>query len=107
MFGLTELSITICAMVLPIRVSALWSFKERWDYEISSKNEKSVPILGGLYGQIENLYHDKLTQYSDLLRKAINYAYHEWKAVVRYIENGNWSIDNNEGERRMKPVVLG
>lgn len=68
---------------------------------------KSVPILGDLYSQIESLYHDKQTRYSDLLRKAINYAYHEWKAVVRYIENGNWSIDNNEGERRMKPVVLG
>jgi hypothetical protein len=27
-------------------------------------------------------------------------------AIVRYIENGNWSIDNNEGERRMKPIVL-
>ena len=71
------------------------------------RKEKSVPILGDLYSQIESLYHDKLTRYSDLLRKAINYAYHEWKAVVRYIENGNWSIDNNEGERRMKPVVLG
>ncbi|MCE5225085.1 MAG: transposase [Porphyromonadaceae bacterium] len=71
------------------------------------RKEKSVPILGDLYSQIESLYHDKLTRYSDLLRKAINYAYHEWKAVVRYIENGNWSIDNNEGERRMKPVVMG
>ena len=50
---------------------------------------KSLPILGDLYSQIESLYHDKLTRYSDLLRKAINYAYHEWKAVVRYIENGN------------------
>nr|WP_321522379.1 transposase [uncultured Macellibacteroides sp.] len=70
------------------------------------RKEKSGSTLGDLYSQIESLYHDKLTRYSDLLRKAINYAYHEWKAVVRYIENVNWSIDNNEGKRRMKPVVL-
>ena len=53
------------------------------------RKEKSVPILGDLYSQIESLYHDKLTRYSDLLRKAINYAYHEWKAIVQYIENVN------------------
>lgn len=71
------------------------------------RKDKSGPILGDLYSQIKSLYHDKLTKNSDLLRKAINYVYHEWKAVVQYIENGNWIIDNNEGERQMKPVVLG
>lgn len=60
------------------------------------RKEKSVTILGDLYSQIESLYHDKQTRYSDMLRKAINYAYYKWKAIVQYIENGNWSIDNNE-----------
>ena len=32
------------------------------------RKEESVPILGDLYSQIESLYHDKLTRYSDLLR---------------------------------------
>lgn len=42
-----------------------------------------------------------------MLRKKINYANHEWKAIIQFIENGNWSIENNEEERQMKPVILG
>lgn len=48
------------------------------------RKEKSVPILGNLFSQIESLYQDKQTRHSDLLQKTINYAYHVWKAVVRW-----------------------
>ncbi len=38
------------------------------------RKQKSVLILRDLYSQIESLCLDKQTKYSDLLRKAINYA---------------------------------
>lgn len=41
------------------------------------------------------------------LGKAITYALNNWRALCRYITDGELSIDNNVSERAMRPVALG
>jgi transposase len=39
--------------------------------------------------------------------KAIHYCLNQWPKLIRYIENGQLSIDNNRAERAIKPFVIG
>ena len=39
--------------------------------------------------------------------KAINYSLKRWKALIRYIDDGNLPIDNNWMENRIRPVAQG
>jgi transposase len=61
-----------------------------------------------------------ITQFKDWLDKsalhvppktalgmAIAYALRQWPKLIRYIEDGNLSIDNNRAERAIKPFVIG
>lgn len=41
------------------------------------------------------------------LGKAIQYSKNQWPKLVRYIEDGQLSIDNNRAERAVKPFVIG
>nr|ULG19931.1 transposase [Yersinia frederiksenii] len=42
-----------------------------------------------------------------LLGKALTYSLNQWSKLVRYVEHGQLSIDNNRAERAIKPFVLG
>jgi hypothetical protein len=44
---------------------------------------------------------------SSALGKAIKYTLGQWKKLVRYIDNGHLSIDNNRAERAIKSLVIG
>ena len=39
--------------------------------------------------------------------KAIDYSLKRWKALIRYIDDGNLPIDNNWMKNRIRPVALG
>ena len=41
------------------------------------------------------------------LGKAINYTLKYWPELSRYIENGDWPIDNNVAENAIRPFVIG
>jgi len=41
------------------------------------------------------------------LSKAITYARNEWSRLIVYLEDGRLEIDNNGGERSIKPFVIG
>ena len=41
------------------------------------------------------------------LGKAINYTLKYWSELSRYIENGDWPIDNNVAENAIRPFVIG
>jgi transposase len=41
------------------------------------------------------------------LGKALTYSLNQWPKLIRYLENGNLSIDNNRAERAIKPFVIG
>ncbi len=44
---------------------------------------------------------------SSALGKAIKYTLGQWPKLIRYIEDGHLSIDNNRAERAIKPLVIG
>lgn len=44
---------------------------------------------------------------ASLLGKALNYLNSQWPKLTRYIENGNWPIDNNLCENAIRPFVAG
>ena len=39
--------------------------------------------------------------------KALNYLNHEWKKLIRYLEDGRLEIDNNGAENAIRPFVVG
>ena len=41
------------------------------------------------------------------LGKALTYSLNQWPKLIRYLEDGNLSIDNNRAERAIKPFVIG
>jgi transposase len=41
------------------------------------------------------------------LGKAIGYCQNQWHKLSRYIEGGDFNIDNNRAERAIKPFVIG
>lgn len=44
---------------------------------------------------------------SDLLGKALDYAYKLWPRLKRYADDGTYRIDNNPAERNQRPSVMG
>lgn len=41
------------------------------------------------------------------LGRAIGYSQKQWPKLMRYLEDGRLSIDNNRAERAIKPFVIG
>ena len=41
------------------------------------------------------------------LAKALNYSLKRWPALVRYVERGDYPIDNNPVENTIRPVAVG
>ena len=42
-----------------------------------------------------------------LIGKAATYTRNQWDGLMRYLDDGDLSIDNNRAERAMKPVAIG
>ena len=61
------------------------------------------PILDDFY---EWLTTQKVIE-SSPLGKAIKYTLGRWPKLVRYVEDGHLSIDNNRAERAIKSLVIG
>lgn len=69
------------------------------------RQEHAPPLLDGIFEKIEN--HRRQTIPSEPLRKAIDYALNQRKALCRYIEDGRLRPDNNLAENAMRPITLG
>jgi len=42
-----------------------------------------------------------------LLGKALHYTASQWQKLTRFVENGNYSLDNNACENAIRPFVVG
>ena len=42
-----------------------------------------------------------------VLGTAIGYTLRNWRALIRYTEDGHLRVDNNGAEQALRPVVLG
>jgi transposase len=69
------------------------------------RQEHAAPLLDGIFEKIEELRRQ--TTPAEPLRKAIDYALNQRKALCRYLEDGRLRPDNNLAENAMRPVALG
>ena len=69
------------------------------------RQEKSRPLLA----QFETWLLKSAQQIAPktLIGKAVHYCLNQWEKLVRYVDDGNLSIDNNRAERAIKPFVIG
>lgn len=70
---------------------------------LAQRQLDAKPILDELY---QWLTSQKVIE-SSALGKAIKYTVGQWPKLVRYIEDGHVSIDNNRAERAIKSLVIG
>ncbi|MEL0630891.1 IS66 family transposase, partial [Psychromonas aquatilis] len=75
------------------------------DEKYTARQADSLPILNKLNTWLEqNQRH--LVGNSKLI-EAANYLANQWHKLIRYLDNGQLSIDNNRAERAVKPFVIG
>ena len=67
------------------------------------RREKAKPLLDKFYQWLAKA--NVVTK--SALGKAISYCQNQWHKLVRYINDGNLTIDNNRAERAIKPFVIG
>jgi transposase len=67
--------------------------------------EKAKPVLDKFKQWLDMHVDDVLPK--SALGKAITYARNEWLRLIVYLEDGRLEIDNNGGERSIKPFVIG
>jgi len=72
---------------------------------VEVRREKSKPLLDQFREWVGR--RATLTPPKGLLGKALNYTATHWSKLVRYIENGHITPDNNLAENAIRPFVLG
>jgi transposase len=87
-------------------------YKIEADYKDGTISERvkarqllSVPILDRLKAWLDE--QSQIGLRKNLMGKAVNYALGQWSYIVRYVEDGRLSIDNNIAERSVKAFVIG
>lgn len=69
------------------------------------RQEKATPLLKLMH---EWLQEERLrTANGSALASAIDYSLKRWSALARYVERGDYPIDNNPVENAIRPVCLG
>lgn len=71
----------------------------------SERQSKAMPIMDAMESWMQAAARHCTP--SDLLGKALDYAYKLWPRLRRYADNGIFQIDNNAVERCQRPSVMG
>jgi len=69
------------------------------------REEHAKPLLDEYKGWLDQTIVQVLPK--SALGKAIAYSINQWSHLVKYIDDGRLSIDNNRCERAIKPFVIG
>ncbi|MDE9532091.1 IS66 family transposase, partial [Xenorhabdus bovienii] len=69
------------------------------------RQEKALPILDKLSAWLIKTQSQMLPK--SKLGEAVTYLGNQWPKLIRYLEDGRLSIDNNRAERAIKPFVIG
>lgn len=72
---------------------------------LAARREKSVPHLDAIRAWLE-LTETKVLPKSPMA-EAIRYCLNQWRALIRYTEDGRLHIDNNLAERALRPFAVG
>lgn len=76
-----------------------------YDQIKSLRQRFSVKILDAIHTRLKEHLPNILPK-SDW-GKAVQYALRNWEALCRYTDNGQWNIDNNDLENKIRPIALG
>lgn len=71
----------------------------------SERCSKAIPIMDAMEEWMK--VASSTCTPSDLLGKALDYAYKLWPRLRRYADDGIYRIDNNPVERNQRPTVMG
>ena len=69
------------------------------------RQQRSRPIVDALHAWL-TAQRQKLAK-ADVTAKAIDYSLSNWRALTRYLDDGNVPIDNNAAENAVRPLVVG
>ncbi|MDO8439606.1 MAG: IS66 family transposase [Polaromonas sp.] len=69
------------------------------------RQQRSRPIADALHTWLSE-QRQKLAK-ADVTAKAIDYSLSNWRALTRYLDDGNVPIDNNAAENAVRPLVVG
>lgn len=69
------------------------------------RHEQANPVLDDLHTWLEKSLPE--VPPGSATGKALNYLHNQWEKLIRYIDDGRLSIDNNATERSIKPFVIG
>ena len=72
---------------------------------LRARQEEAKPVLEEIKSALDE-YRDQVLP-KNPMGKAITYAWNQWEALTRYIENPILDIDNNLSERTLRMVVIG
>lgn len=64
-----------------------------------------MPLLKQYKAWLEKFLLNTLPK--SVFGKAIGYSFNQWDKLIRYIDDGHLSIDNNRADRAIKPFVIG
>ena len=71
------------------------------------RNRREVTrILESIKTKAEELLSRQRIHYSPSLRRALNYMKRGWENLIRYREDGDYSIDNSIAERAVRPYTV-
>jgi transposase len=70
----------------------------------AARQAQSKPLLDALHDWM--LQQRRRLSGKSTLGKALQYALSRWDALVRYVEDGRLSIDNNPAERLLKDIAV-
>ena len=71
------------------------------------RNRREVTrILESIKSKAEELLSKQRIHYSPSLRRALNYMKRGWENLIRYREDGDYSIDNSIAERAVRPYTV-
>jgi len=69
------------------------------------RQQDAKPVLGALKLWMEGQYAQVLPK--SAIGKAMAYSLKLWPQLVGYTQNGEWAIDNNAVENKIRPLALG
>ena len=69
------------------------------------RQRDAVPVLNELKRWLDDQYTQVLPKSS--MGKAIAYSLNIWPQLTAYTQNGEWDIDNNAVENKIRPLALG
>lgn len=98
-----------CDRIL-VLIAKLYHLEEKWrelaaEQRTELRQTKAKPIFEKLQDELVSISAQLLPQHA--LQKALRYAISQRESMALYLINGEYKIDNNAIEARIRPIALG